>query len=78
MKRYICHKEVNATPMSRAEYNNLRGWEVPPDEDPTDEGFLVEYTDGGAPNHPEFVGYISWSPASVFLNGYTELKEDSK
>lgn len=71
MQHYICHKEVRATPMSRLEYNVLRGWEVPADENPEDLGYLVEYLDGGQGNHPDFKGYISWSPREVFEKGYT-------
>ena len=51
MQRYVCHKEVNAKPMTRKEYNDLRGWVVPPDEDQNDDGYLVEYIDGGQANH---------------------------
>lgn len=71
MKLYQCHKRVNAKPMNRKEYNDLRGWIVPPDEDPTDEGYLVEYINGGGKNHPDFEGYISWSPKAVFEEGYS-------
>jgi len=53
-----------ATPMTRGEYNALRGWETPANEDPSDEGYLVERE--GTPNHPKYRGYISWSPADVF------------
>ena len=70
MKRYECHKVVNAKPMSRAEYNDFRGWELPTDEDGADAGFLVEYIDGGEPNTKEYTGYVSWSPAGVFERGY--------
>lgn len=63
-------KQVSATPMNRAAYNELRGWTVPADENPTDEGYLVEYLDGGKPNHPGFAGYISWSPKEQFENAY--------
>lgn len=73
MKQYICHKVVNAVPMTRLAYNDLRGWALPADECGGDEGFLVEYLDGGAANHPAYAGYISWSPAAVFLRGYTEV-----
>lgn len=73
MKQYVCHKVVNATPMSRLAYNNLRGWELPSNENGDDAGYLVEYTDGGASNHPAYAGYISWSPAAVFERGYREL-----
>lgn len=66
MKSYIGVKLINAEPMSRLEYNELRGWKVPKDENPDDSGFLVEYIDGGQSNHPDFQGYISWSPKNVF------------
>ena len=63
-------KLINAIPMSRAEYNDLRGWVLPSDENGEDAGYLVEYLDGGKANHPNFVGYISWSPADVFEKAY--------
>lgn len=70
MKLYIGTKKVKAEPMTRGEYNKLRGWEVPADEDPTDGGYLVEYVDGGKANHPSYQGYISWSPKDVFERAY--------
>ena len=70
MKKYIGIKEINAKPMIRAAYNALRGWSVPIDENPADEGYLVEYSDGGQANHRDFAGYISWSPAGVFERAY--------
>lgn len=70
MQQHIGVKLINAKPMTRAEYNILRGWELPVDENGADEGFLVEYLDGGQANHPDFTGYISWSPAGVFENAY--------
>lgn len=70
MNHYIGTKAVNATPMTRAAYNILRGWTLPADENPDDDGYLVEYTDGGKPNHPEFEGYISWSPKEQFEQAY--------
>ena len=69
-KKYKCTKEVFATPMNRGEYNTLRGWHVPDDENPNDAGYLVEYLDGGKPNHPDFDNYISWSPKDIFERGY--------
>lgn len=59
---YIGTKIVLLTPMTRLEYNQYRGWQLPADEDGSDEGYLVEYTDGGKPNDPRHAGYISWSP----------------
>jgi len=70
VNQYIGVKLINAKPMNRLAYNQLRGWEVPADENPDDEGFLVEYLDGGKPNHKDFEGYISWSPKDVFERAY--------
>lgn len=58
---YIGTKLINAGPMTRGEYNAFRGWSIPGDENPSDEGYLVKYLDGG---------YISWSPKEVFDNAY--------
>jgi hypothetical protein len=66
MKTYIGTKMINATPMNRQEYNDFRGWKLPEDENGADEGFLVEYVDGGKANTPQYAGYVSWSPKDVF------------
>jgi hypothetical protein len=70
VKTYIGTKVVHATPMNRVDYNNFRGWKLPADENGADEGYLVEYTDGGSPNMVGFTGYISWSPRDVFERAY--------
>ncbi len=70
MQQCIGVKRINAVPMTREEYNELRGWTVPADENPDDPGYLVEYVDGGQANHPDFAGYISWSPKDVFERAY--------
>lgn len=70
MKPYIGTKLINAEPMTRGEYNKLQGWTMPVDQVPQDPGYLVEYVDGGKPNHHQFKGYISWSPADVFERAY--------
>lgn len=77
-KTYVGKKIINATPMNRGDYNTLRGWDVPADENPSDEGYLVEYTDGGKANHPGYKGYISWSPKDVFERAYKPLDEIPK
>ena len=66
MNTYNGTKLIRAQPMSRAEYNAYRGWTLPADENGEDVGYLVEYLDGGQSNHPNHVGYISWSPVDVF------------
>jgi len=73
MKTYLGVKMIQAKPMNRLEYNEYRGWQLPADENGLDEGFLVEYLDGGASNHPDHKGYISWSPKEVFENAYKEV-----
>lgn len=70
---FVGTKAVIATPMDRGQYNDYRNWDVPEDEDPNDLGFLVEYLDGGKPNHPDHKGYISWSPAEIFLRSYNRV-----
>lgn len=75
MNTYIGTKIVRAKPMTRAEYNQERGWMVPADENPGDEGYLVEYLDGGKPNHPGYTGYVSWSPKAQFDNAYILVGE---
>ena len=67
---YIGTKMVNAEPMTRAAYNVFRGWELPADENGDDEGYLVEYLDGGKPNTTTHAGYVSWSPKEQFDNAY--------
>ena len=70
MDLFFGSKLVQAKPMTRAEYNDYRGWTLPADENGADEGMLVEYIDGGASNHPSHSGYISWSPKEVFEKSY--------
>lgn len=73
---YIGTKIITARPMTRADYNEYRGWDLPADENGDDEGYLVEYTNGSAPNHPNHDGYISWSPAPQFQEAYIRLDAD--
>ena len=57
MKHYVGTKQILAKPMTRQEYNDYRGWTLP---------------DGGAANHPDHKGYISWSPKDVFDKAYKQ------
>lgn len=70
MQLYCGMKIIRAKPMNRLEYNELRGWTVPADENPEDEGYRVEYVDGGKANTAEYAGYVSWSPKDVFERAY--------
>ena len=60
MKRFIGTKVIEAKPMTRGEYNKYRGWTIPADENPADEGYLVKYSDD----------YESWSPKKQFDEAY--------
>ena len=77
MKTYIGTKIINAMPMSRGEYNVYRDWVLPTNEDGGDEGYLVEYLDGGKPNDDRHAGYISWSPKAQFEAAYLEIGDVS-
>ena len=72
MTAAIGTKAVNAKPMTRQEYNDFRGWQLPENENGADEGYLVEYQDG-EPNTTEYKGYISWSPKEQFDNAYQDV-----
>ena len=59
---YVNHAKFEATPMTRADYNELRGWTLPKDENPEDDGFLLQSVSD--PNH------ISWVTKEVFESSY--------
>lgn len=76
-KQYIGTKVVSGTPMTRIQYCDYRNWVITEDENPLDEGYLVEYEahEDSPPNHINHVGYISWSPKSVFEEAYKTTSE---
>lgn len=74
LTNYVGTKKVRAVAMTKIAYNQLRGWAMPEGEDGTEKGYLVEYPDS-VPNHPEFGGYISWSPKQVFEEAYSKYDE---
>ncbi len=76
--QYIGTKIINAEAMTRAAYNAFRGWTLPADENGEDEGYLVEYLDGGKPNVPTHAGYVSWSPKAQFEVAYIALPTGSE
>ena len=59
---YLGTKMIEAEPMTRGDYNVYRGWQIPENENPEDEGYLITQ-DGG---------YITWSPKDVFEEAYRE------
>ncbi len=70
MQEFYGTKRIAAKPMTRLEYNQFRKWELPSDENGADEGYLVEYLDGGKPNVEGYAGYVSWSPKEQFDAAY--------
>ncbi len=67
MKKYVGTKILEAEQMRRGEYNTYRGWTIPENENPEDEGYLVKYEDG----------YESWSPKDAFEQSYTEYNPNT-
>ncbi len=64
MAKYVtASKEVEAEPMSRADYNTYRGWTLPSDENGADKGYILTHASGRE----------SWSPEADFKSDYIEL-----
>jgi len=54
--KYLGVKLVEAAELNLGDYNIYRGWDIPENEDPKREGYLVVYPDG----------YESWCPKEQF------------
>ena len=67
MNKYMGFNLIDAKPMNLGEYNKFRGLDIPSDEDPDREGYLVEPW-----NHS------TWSPKEVFEASYILLKGNDK
>lgn len=77
MKQYesVPYK-IAAMPMTRSQYNAYRDWVMPENEvDMEQEGYLVEFFNGGTPNHSDHSGRISWIPASSFIMRFKLCKK---
>ena len=70
MSKYISTKLVQASYMTRLDYNEYRGWELPANENGNDAGYLLEQA--GASNDERHKGYISWSPIDLFNESHRE------
>lgn len=64
LKRYKCHKEVDAKPMTLGEFKTHSGKQDLVGN-PDTEGYLVVYSAGTDQE------YHSWSPKDVFDAGYS-------
>ena len=56
---------VKAAPMKLGEYNNLQGWEMPSDEDPDTDGYIIERQEGG---HNSY----TWMSKEEFEKSHTD------
>jgi hypothetical protein len=65
MDKYIGVKLISAKEITRGAYNIYRGWTIPENENPDDEGYLVKYSDS----------YESWSPKEVFKEAYRKIED---
>lgn len=74
MKRFNALKKVRAKQMSRQEYNDLRGWDLPADEDGSDKGYLVEDINAPA-NTDGYSGYVTWTPNDIFEDQFYEAND---
>lgn len=69
MKKYQCHKIVEAEPaIKKGGKIYTEGDIVPRTMEPVEEGYRVVYEDG----------YVSWSPKKAFEDGYTEILSEPK
>jgi hypothetical protein len=66
MDKYIGVKRIQAKLMTRGAYNGFKGWTIPADENPDDDGYVVKYSDD----------YVSWSPKDVFEKAYRKFGSD--
>lgn len=60
---YVGTKALYAKPMNRGDYNLFKNWKLPADENPNDQGYIVQYPDG----------HISWSPVDTFDAAYEAI-----
>jgi hypothetical protein len=72
---HIGLKNIKATPMTRGEYNDYRGWLLPSNETREEEGYLIEYEPriGEESNVKGHEGYVTWTPKHVFDDAYHDV-----
>lgn len=77
LEKYVGTKTVLAVKMTLSQFKTNKG--IIPNTSYSDDtdGYLVEYTDGGKPNHPDHKGYIAWAPKEVFEKSYKKVFEES-
>lgn len=71
MKRFNALTKVTAKPMTRQAYNDLRGWDLPADEDGSDDGYLTVDINADS-NFDGYDGHVSWKPKALFDDQFYE------
>lgn len=69
MNVYIETNKVNAMELTRGGYNLYRGWTIPEDENPEDEGYLIMDT---------VREHVCWKPKKVFEETHKPFEKFSK
>ena len=64
---YKTYERVRAVQLTRKEYNNVRGWFLPEDENPSDVGYVI------ALGESENI-HITWLPIDVFEKTYKKCE----
>ena len=67
---------ISAMAMTRQEYNDLRGWQLPENENGSDAGYLIEDSEGEQ-NTDKFKGFVQWLPKPEFERKYI-VESDEK
>ncbi|MFV5507408.1 crAss001_48 related protein [Acinetobacter sp. 197] len=60
---------VHAATMTRQEYNDYRGWQLPEGENGEDIGYIIEDR-AGKKNTDELEGFVQWLPEDEFLRKF--------
>lgn len=68
MKYQLRSMQVEAEQMTKLAYCQMRGWDVPFDEDPDEVGMLVKY-----PTH----NHVTWVRQEVFAKTYEQVVEST-
>ena len=64
---------VYAATMTRQEYNDYRGWQLPEDENGKDVGYILEDR-AGQKNTEQLDGFVQWLPKDEFLRKFASAE----
>lgn len=64
---------VHAATMTRQEYNDYRGWQLPEDENGNDVGYILEDR-AGQKNTEQLDGFVQWLPKDEFLRKFASAE----